>query len=427
MEQGGGYISSSRWAIVMVFGLLLGACDFDTSGLPGPLPPSSPDIMSGGVGFTAPGILQVYYGRDCANAKKQEQFGKTFYRDMSIRHDHVLPSFANRAAVFLNGWEFDFKGEDRDLETIAAGLESIKLAAGTLSWVARGFIAERAFDVAFGFCYSYAVVSWNDTKVDLASDQSAWHETKQDNNGDHTSLTANGGFAPTPAAVGKKTVALLPAGFLFSFSGADHHLLQLAYDLGPHARYLSRRDESFPYHSVNCGVASGKFTCNKLSLPAVLAKSSRADQGHVSWISSGILRDNDIRPYSFGDRVTVLTGNDVSLIEPPFAIVPYSPKGYFDACMRNVSTEETVDVEILDLPFKYAVPMLTGWELRYACDDEEVKRIGVYIHDVTYNAPGTAPGTLRYKVTGRLHDENSDTEFTLRHKVHILGLNFGPD
>ena len=41
----------------------------------------------------------------------------------------------------------------------------------------------------------------------------------------------------------------------------------------------------------------------------------------------------------------------------------------------GVVTQESV---IENLPFEYAIPMLTGWELVLGCDDEHVKEIGIW-------------------------------------------------
>jgi hypothetical protein len=404
---------------------MLGAWSFDAGGLPPNPPPRPPDSSIGAVGFTAPGLLEVHYGRDCADAVGQKGKSKTYFLPTSLRQEYVLPGYADQAVVLLNGWELQYKGSDKHVGGVGVGIGEISLAGGKLRWVAEGHLSENGLDEAYSFCYSYVVVAWDGAKLDLAGDQTTAYRTDQKNRGADSPLTANGGFAPTPAAINKRTVAVLPLGFYFSFDDDDHHLLQLAYDLGPHARYLGRRDDSFAYNMRACAPVAGGYRCNDLPPPAVVATASRLDQGHVSWISSGILRDNRVRPYWFFDQMTVLSGDDVTLIEPPFAIVPVAPRS--GECPQRAGKEQTVDVEILDLPFEYAVPMLTGWELRYYCNDEEVKRLGLHIHDVTYNAPGTAKGTLRYKVTGWLHDDDDRPGFRMRHKAHILGFDFGPD
>lgn len=412
-------------AIALTSLLLLSGWSFDAEGIPADLPPRQPDSSVSAIGFVAPSLLQVDYGKECADAVGQEQGSRTFFLTTSILHEHSLPRFANRAAVLLNGWEFNYLGSDKHVRTVAAWIGEITLVGGKLRWVARGTLSEDGLNEAYGFCYDYAVIAWDDQQVDIASDQSTAYGTDQDNHGADSALSASGGFMPTPAAINKKTVAVLPEGFFFSLADDDHHLLQLAYDIGPHARYLSRRDDSFTYHSRKCVTVSDGYRCSGNPPPAVVAKSSRRDQGNMTWISSGIMRDNLVRPYLLFDQVTSLSGNDVALIEPPFAIVPVSPRS--GECPQRPGKEQTVDVEILDLPFQYAIPMLTGWELRYYCNDEEVKRLGLRIHDVSYNAPGTPSGTLRYKVTGWLHDDDGVPGFRMRHKVHILGFDLAPD
>jgi hypothetical protein len=46
------------------------------------------------------------------------------------------------------------------------------------------------------------------------------------------------------------------------------------------------------------------------------------------------------------------------------------------------------DVIIDNIPFEFAVPMLTGWSLQYAtCGDQQVKEIGVWIDDWKFETP----------------------------------------
>ena len=84
----------------------------------------------------------------------------------------------------------------------------------------------------------------------------------------------------------------------------------------------------------------------------------------------------------------------------------------------------TEKVEIRDVPFDYAIPMLTGWELAYNCDDEHVKLIGIRLQDISYEKDSAeTTGTLRYKVVSDLRDDDTSPGHVSRHKVTILGLN----
>jgi hypothetical protein len=75
---------------------------------------------------------------------------------------------------------------------------------------------------------------------------------------------------------------------------------------------------------------------------------------------------------------------------------------------------------IENIPYTYAIPMLTGWELSFdtcAEGDRHVKEIGMWIDAIHYEkSPGT-PGTLRYTLSSTL---NGGAD--VGHKVTVLGL-----
>ena len=79
------------------------------------------------------------------------------------------------------------------------------------------------------------------------------------------------------------------------------------------------------------------------------------------------------------------------------------------------------------IPFEYAVPMLTGWDIGYTAGDQHVKEIGVWIDSFAYEyTPGAPAGRLRYKVSSVLHDDDSWPDNFFRHKVSVLCLRHAP-
>ena len=71
----------------------------------------------------------------------------------------------------------------------------------------------------------------------------------------------------------------------------------------------------------------------------------------------------------------------------------------------------------------YAIPVLAGWDLSYLTDDQHVKNIGIWIDDFHYDIdPNTLSGTLRYKLSSVLSDDDNWPDFLSRHKVTILGI-----
>lgn len=86
---------------------------------------------------------------------------------------------------------------------------------------------------------------------------------------------------------------------------------------------------------------------------------------------------------------------------------------------------ETEDFVIENTPFEYAIPMLTGWELNYpsSCGDQHVKEIGIWIDEIHYDKnPGSPVGTLRYKLSSVLSDDDKFPAHKSNHKITVLGL-----
>jgi hypothetical protein len=85
-------------------------------------------------------------------------------------------------------------------------------------------------------------------------------------------------------------------------------------------------------------------------------------------------------------------------------------------------------VAVENVPFEYALPMLTGWALGYGiptrgCDDEHIAELGVWIDAFQYEKTPAAPaGTLRYTISAILRDDNGLPGYFDRHKVSVLGL-----
>jgi len=78
-------------------------------------------------------------------------------------------------------------------------------------------------------------------------------------------------------------------------------------------------------------------------------------------------------------------------------------------------------VVIDNIPYKYAIPMLTGWDIGSLGSDEHVKQIGIWIDEIKW-MPGDPTGTLRYKVSSVVRDNDTVPANYFRHKVTILGL-----
>ena len=192
----------------------------------------------------------------------------------------------------------------------------------------------------------------------------------------------------------------------------DHNLLQLAYDLD-HSEVFVENGKKY------------KKTFEDV-IPVLPNPNSLVGSGFVSWQTSAIFNDDTRRrDYRFGEIVSGLGGTDLAIIQPPFSILP-DEASEFGACVHGPHGVQTQEVIIDNIPYEFAIPMLTGWDLDYGCsNDNNVLEIGASIDEFHYREPSDPPGRLRYKVSSVLRDEN-DPGFGFRHKVTILGIRFVP-
>jgi hypothetical protein len=101
-----------------------------------------------------------------------------------------------------------------------------------------------------------------------------------------------------------------------------------------------------------------------------------------------------------------------------------SPLDGTDSSCLELTTEEHVEFySVENVPFEYAIPVLTGWDLSYFQCDHHVERIGVYLVEFEYvKNPNADTGTLNYTIFSTLRDD-SDNGHRGKYKVSILGFN----
>lgn len=369
------------------------------------------------------GTIKVMHGSGCAHLDKNN------YGIVNIEQSVGIPDYANRAAVFLNGWKLKYSGaEDHHVNAMATVIGKIRFQPagfepGKLTWNAAGVLGDMSMlsseNDAIDWCYWYTVVAWNDTNLHASVDQGDGESFCKsegapsgsdnffvaENTGTTTALSWFPSFLHDAGLASGPTAAILPRGFGFDWrtggdwiwSEVDHHLLQVAYNLEHSERFI----QSWPYKK-----ARGEL--NPLPTPPT----GRVDTGAVSWGTNAILKDNDTRrDYEFGELVSAMGGSDVGVIQPPFAILPRVGEGG-----HAVVQLDKKEVVIDNIPYAYAIPMLTGWDLNYPDDNHHVREIGIWLDDLHY-----AAGVLSYKVSAVLHDDSGHGHFS-SHKVTILGL-----
>jgi len=231
-----------------------------------------------------------------------------------------------------------------------------------------------------------------------------------DNTGTTTALSFFSSFLHNFDFPPRATVAILPRGFGFGLRN-DENLLQVAYNLD---------------HSENFVEYGKKYKKAFEEVPAPIATPINVvDSGLVSWDTYTIFKDDAERwEYGFGEIVSALGGNDVSLLQPPFSILPLEDLGGGGCIPQNdFHGVHSEDLVVENVPFDYAVPLLTGWELRYLCDDENVKQIGIWIDKWTYVKDPVAPtGRLSYTLSSVLHDKDDNPGHVRSHKITILAF-----
>lgn len=365
----------------------------------------------------APDTLVIFHGFACAKSNT----GGT-QNIILIQGRQVLPSYITDAAVFLNGWNHNFLEDDHQFSGNGAAIVRITFGIDpdknkVIRWNTVGAMSDDNFDDPYSMCYNFTVVGWNKAKIDINIDQddgrcdtidlvkTNFFEGSSKDNG--TALSSFSSFLNSPDFIHGNETAILPRGFAFGWSSCDdHHLLQIGYNLDHNEEIMN--DKNY---------RKGKSTFN----PAFPVNVSKIDSGFTSWNTYTVLKDNDDRrDYRFSEIVSGMSGSDVRVIQPPFSILPRKNTGIFGSCSGSIHTAEyTVE----RIPFQYVIPVLSGWELGFLCNDHHIKNIGVRIEDWSYVIdPSTNLGTLRYKLSSAFNDKNNDDPNYSNHKITILGF-----
>jgi len=357
-----------------------------------------------------PGTIKVVHGF----ARARLDTGKF----IKLEQAADLPGYANLATVFLNGWRLAYSGGDHHVEGLGTFIR-VSPGRGQVIWNAIGALADDSHDRPYELSYYYTFIAWNDNRLHVRAfdrgDADEVCQTQQPglddkffwsrNRDTTTALSVFPTFLFFPISGG---AAVLPRGFGFRW-GSDHHLLQFGYNLD-----FSETVAQKPSYKK----ALGELT------PQLDPAEVRFGLGWLSWNSYVIVKDDsDRRDYFFGELVSGMSGEDVHVIQPPFFILPLTgASGALGGA--GVKTKEVV---VDAIPYQYAIPMLTGWDIGYTAGDQHVKEIGVWIDSFNYEwVPGSTAGRLRYQVSSVLRDRNTWPDNYFRHKVTVLCLRHTP-
>jgi hypothetical protein len=374
-----------------------------------------------------PDLLKVQHGVGCVRADKATHTGSGLTDfGVSISDEAAIPPGYNTATVFLNGWRLRYLNGDHHVQGLGSAIFNIDQVQNgeqqELRWEAGGLLSDKDGEDPFEWCYLYTLLFWHHEALDYPQvpplhigavpmdsdadpDQLTFlHTTDVDASNDTARLLHGFVEVDNPGAV-------LPRGFALTYlTGApagmldDQQLLQAGFDLGT---------------------------------PVL-------DAASIGWTSNTLLKDNsDHKDYRGAEIVSVLSGASVQMWHPDTVLrslkgegfvsvsntVPLTPNNdpatFPEQCVGEAPPEKQVGVaqfKVEDVPFDYAVPVLTGWQLEYPCSDHDVEQIGVWITGFHYDA-GTK--TLFYTVESTLDDDAVLGQHTgeARFAVSILGLN----
>jgi hypothetical protein len=340
----------------------------------------------------APGVLRAEQAEICNTRPADTTPSEIAFPG---RFDLPPDEGLDQATVFLAGWRLKFLNGDHPVARVHVSVRDVQLARDVLTWRVEGSLADDNGDDPYELCVLLTVLAWSSRAVDL-------HVSDGDGtpNHDHVDSVGSGGYVSTDrhgGVLGRfRTKVLVPRGFRAELlDGEETAVLQIASIL---------KNEQGP--------RSGP------------------------WQRSAFVLANDdaarIPPFSFDHWVSALGGDDADWIEPSFRL---SFPDDIDNCFGVVGytssgqpifagSVEHTDYEVSDLPFEFAVPVLTSWDLYYACDgDQYVLETGISVHDAAYTFDeATQRGTLRYTVTSILRDDDDRPAHFSTDAVGILGL-----
>ncbi|MCB1984625.1 MAG: hypothetical protein H6936_07030 [Burkholderiales bacterium] len=321
---------------------------------------------------------------------------------MLITHD--MPAYVNRGTVILNGWDLRYLHKDNEVRSLRADITHSKLVNGggglpTLVFEVSGELSDQNWDDAYEFCVYYTGLGFNSVWIDA--------RIEGDYNGIDTWALQTDSEGPIATLEslwrdgtlkGSDSIGVIPRGFYFQYDNkfecefrfppcrwedpADHHLRQVAY-----------------------------------SLFQTAASPNPDDNPH--WATQTIFKDNGTRTHWAKTRAALIGGESVKLRAD---FLPLNPRsGKTNICRNGVDgIVHTETFRIYDLPYDYAIPMLTGWDLNYECGDQHVQRAGIWIHDIRFDPESNG---LEYKLSSILRDRNGAPSFNTAHRVSVLGLN----
>jgi hypothetical protein len=311
------------------------------------------------------------------------------------------PTYGDSATVFMNGWNLRYANGDHHVQGFGSAIVNIKESRQPdgllLQWEAGGVLSDQNGDDPYDWCYTYTIVGWarSSRGFDAVAGERGLTFMRPADPGNSTALHAINGGARTVYGPG----VVLPQGFAVMWNDSgDKHVLQAGFDLGQ--RYS-------------------------------------AGTSQMGWTSRVLLKDNDAaNDFYAGELVSTMTYASPDSYHPTsvylqtaqgyeartngVSLTPMSSESFCTAVGNSTPTVQHYRID--NVPYAYAVPVLSGWEMGYLCTDHHVREIGAAITDFNFvrSADGTA-GTLYYTLELALSDDSGNINYAAA-SVDVLGM-----
>jgi hypothetical protein len=349
--------------------------------------------------YQAPGKLRVLHGQSCVSVPRAADSKQFAFR---IQQSETLPAaYADSATVFMNGWNLRYVNGDHHVQGFGSAIVNIKESRQPdglqLQWEAGGVLSDENGDDPYEWCYSYTILGWtrSGSAFDAVAGERGRAFIRPSDPGNSTALHLIAGSARNSYGEG----VVLPQGFAMMWDDhGDRHVFQAGFDYGQH-------------------YSSGT--------------------GEMAWTSRALFKDNgDNNDYYAAELVSTLTYSSPQsyhpqevLFETPSGFqsranaVSLTPLASDSFCTAVGDSAPTVQHYRIDgVPYAYAVPVLSGWELGYVCTDHHVRQIGAAITDFRYErAPDASAGTLFYTLEVALGDDSDNINYAAA-SVDVLGM-----
>jgi hypothetical protein len=350
--------------------------------------PAQPGVMR--VVADTPAI-KIFERSACAMSQPDQS---SRHGAIRIENTYEVPPPLDQATVVLNGWDLQFvdPNVDHGIASVVAAIESVALeqrqepAGPVLHWDVVGALGDESAREPYSLCWNYLLIAWDDRQIDATASESFYIPNLCQGgrwSDDPTNGTSGAGLGRPHWLIGwplrfPASIAMLPRGF--AFYRYNFPIKQAAFGTG----------QGVPMTEYKVGYVGddGKVT--------VLGSTAAFVDSYIATYS--VLGDLGTY-FGMGTIGGAIAGTGVFPIEPP----PSDADRLLVSSADNPTAGATQHRTIEQVPFTYAVPLLTGWKLSYADNDwHNVSRIGIGITGVQYEMPRL--GTLSYDLTFHLYD-----------------------